>query len=199
MSLRPLLASILALVAIALLPAASAEAQVVRPVAQAAPVPVRVEAPEPGRFALHRLVLEGPRSFWTGRRRNIFEPICGSPCDVQLVPGSYRFGISVDGSDTVETPGFIDVNRPMTLDIEFESRSGLRAVGWVIVVASLVGGAAMALLGANQWASAESGSSDENVGLGIMLGGFAVMLGGSLGAGLPFVAFNDHADVVVRN
>ena len=198
MSLRPLLASTLALAAITLLPA-SADAQVVRPAAQSAPVPVRVEAPPGAQFALHRLVLEGPRSFWTGRRQNIFEPICGAPCDVQLIPGSYRFGISVNGSDTAETPGFIDVNRAMTLDIEFESRTGLRVVGWVIFVASLVGGAAMALAGTGLYVDSEIGSSDEDLGIGLMIGGLAVMLGGSLGVALPFIALNDHADVVVRN
>lgn len=162
--------------------------------AHAQTVPVRVVAEGSTRHTLHRVVLEGPRSRWTGRAADVFEPLCTAPCALQLPLGTYRFGISSDGGDAQRAARLVDLFGPSTLVLEHDDRSGLRAAGWTTfgVFALAAAGLALSMLAVD---TSQPGYEGPLYGLaGAAIG--TVVLGGVIA--IPLVGFQDHVEVEVR-
>jgi len=152
-------------------------------------VSVHVTASSPD-LILHRLTGTASVTVWTNNgvgsaAIDQFEPICGAPCDTHLPAGTYTFGIS-SGGGTPRRAGHppFRVDREMSLEMEYESREGIRIGGWVIFGLGTAAFLGLAL------APLATGSTDLTF---LLAGGivYSVTL-------IPFfiMAFmNDHADV----
>lgn len=154
-----------------------------------APTPVEVSADREG-VTLHQVLVEGPRSHWTGRRYDATQPLCTAPCRLTLPAGTYRFALS-DGGEPVRSARLTDVRGPTALHLDYASRSGARAAGWLVFGVGALAGAITALAGT--FVAFEDGN-DVDLGYGLMIGG----LGGIIVAGiasLPLVALNDHVAI----
>ena len=154
-------------------------------------VTLHVTGTSPG-LMLHRLTATATVTVWTGNGVggaliDQFEPICAAPCDATVPPGTYTMGISSDGG-TPRRAGHaaFNVDRDLSLQMEYESREGIRIGGWFIF-----GVGTAAFLGLTLAPLFTGGTDDLITFLGIGGAVYAVTL-------IPFfiMAFmNDHADV----
>jgi hypothetical protein len=77
---------------------------------------------------------------------NSYATICTSPCKPDLEPGTYRLGLSQGTGVTVESdePVTIPVGTPQ-LTGEYRSFQSMRVAGYIVLPASCLGGAILAL------------------------------------------------------
>ncbi len=77
---------------------------------------------------------------------NSYATICTSPCKPDLEPGTYRLGLSQGTGVTVESdePVTIPLGTPQ-LTGEYRSFQSMRVAGYIVLPASCVGGAILAL------------------------------------------------------
>lgn len=154
-------------------------------------IELEVRSEEEG-VSLHRLTGTASVAVWTGRgvgsaAIDQFQLICTAPCRERVRPGSYTFGVS-QGNGMARRAGhsMFQLQGDATLELEYESREGIRIGGWVLFGVASAGyalGATLPLLG---------GGTD-NV-LEILL----IATGAYLAVCIPvivMVALNDHADV----
>ncbi len=154
---------------------------------QAPPVPLEVHSDTPG-VTLHEILVEGPRGYYSGRYYDASRPLCTAPCQTALSPGTYRFALSADG-DPVRANRLTSITGPSRLDLEYESRNGLRIGGWVGFALSGVLAAGAVVAGTLVW---DDGQDD--LGLGLMIGAIGVITVGGIIA-IPLVAFQDHVEI----
>lgn len=149
----------------------------------------------PGLMA-QRLTGTATASVWTGRgvgfaRVDAFEPLCLAPCQIAVQPGTYQFGISQGEGNAVRARGGpFTVTSDMAFELDFESRDGLRVLGWLTFTLSAVASAVIILvpLMVNDYSDTALYTS-----LGVSLGVLAV----GTAVGLPFIFLNDHSEVRV--
>ncbi len=99
--------------------------------AQASPVRLRVvtEGDVP-------LVLSIPSP---GGRRMHFDELCIAPCDVEIEPAHYRFGVERRGRRARRVSDAIDVREDMTLRLTYEDRSETRLNGGFVLALGVLG------------------------------------------------------------
>jgi hypothetical protein len=66
--------------------------------------------------------------------------VCTAPCDAQLPMGTQRLALSQHGGSAVEADDPVDLRGSSTLYAHYDSHAAIRTVGWVIGLASAVGG-----------------------------------------------------------
>ena len=152
-------------------------------------VRVQFRARDGAPLTAHRLAATGSAVVGVGRHVGVvsidqFETLCTAPCEVELPRGTYDFGVS-EGSGQARRAdhAHLALLTDSTLDLEYESREGVRTGGWVVFVASLLGGMGLMLggLGSDGFISfAITGSVIAGVGMLIAV---------------PMFSLNDHADV----
>ncbi len=113
------------------------------------------------------------------RNLSAYEPLCTTPCDIELPAGTEKLALSLGDSATVPAGGITFPAGKSTLVGSYTSHSGLRIVGWVVMLTGTIGGTALIL-------------NDDTFGIGM----------GALVAGLvgiPFVFISDSADLRLRS
>lgn len=114
-------------------------------------------------------------------RADYYERIGTAPCDLWLVPGEYHFGLSIGDHGPFQTRA-IDITGPGVLEGRYVDHGALRAVGWVIFLLSLAGGAVGVTFGilgngySLDWVALLAGGSTALVG---MLIGLPMMAAGN--------------------
>jgi hypothetical protein len=178
-------ASVLAALSLAPCLAAAQPGAVVAPPGPPVTVDVRAEGREG--LTLHQVIVEGPRSHWTGRRYDATRPLCTAPCRLQLPAGAYRFAIS-EGGDPTRSDQLTDLRGPTQLSLDYQNRAGLRTAGWVTFGVGAVLGAGLAVPGALLLVE------QETLAYGLLFAGLGtIALAGIVS--IPFVAFEDHVRI----
>lgn len=143
-------------------------------------------------LSLHRLTGTASVSVWTGpgigtAAIDQFALVCGAPCEQQVPAGSYTLGVSQgNGMARRADHSIFHIERDTTLQLDYESREGIRIAGWVLFGVASVGYALGALLPLSM------GNTD--AWLDILL----ISTGAYLAVCIPvivMVALNDHADI----
>jgi hypothetical protein len=132
-----------------------------------------------------------------------YEALCTAPCDAHLSRGTHRFALSREGGKAVEVAEAVTVSGPGTMRATYESRTGMRTAGVVILVPSagaMIVGLTIALVD-----SANSFGPDVGAGLsgnpspahsGAPEVVAVIGLVGTL-LSLPFLLARDHATVEI--
>lgn len=154
------------------------------------PIPVEVVTESPGAVTLHNVIIEGGRSFWTGRRQDSTQPLCTAPCQIPLAPGTYRFAIS-DGGDPQRVSSLTDVRAPLRLHLEWENRESWRIAGWATLGATALATLALVISGAVVL------FDDLDAGVGLVTSGVATLVLG-VAISLPLGGFENHAELRVE-
>jgi hypothetical protein len=130
---------------------------------------------------------------------------CVAPCDLELPPGDYYVALSKAGGRVYEQPTPLSVRSATTIDGTYESHSGMRVTGIVLMATLIPLGVVLALAGAEAGTSTCSidfnGSGTEqctttNSNSAIIAAG-VVALGTGLVLGIPFVVRHDDTAVQV--
>lgn len=115
-------------------------------------VRVRVAPTGGGPFTLHQLRATAsaqiPGSFATVTA-DAFGPLCNAPCELQLQPGAYWFGVSQGSGRALRADGppTTVAGESLDLEIHYEDRGAVRAMGWVSWVVGLLGVGGIGTLG----------------------------------------------------
>lgn len=135
----------------------------------------------------------------SGMARN-YDLVCTAPCDAQLPAGEHRLALSLHGGRGVEAGEPIHLDGPSTMRVHYESRVGMRALGWVLLGGAVLAGTILIVdastktqpncttgLGCTQMPSPDTGE---------MIGGLVVTAVGSL-LSLVFILQRDKAHIEV--
>ncbi|HEY1534476.1 MAG TPA: hypothetical protein VGF76_10670 [Polyangiaceae bacterium] len=92
--------------------------------------------------------------WWGGYRYDygwapLYSPVCDQACATRLTPGPYQLALAKNNGRVVPAYGPLVINGPSLIRGSYSDHSGLRATGWVIGVAGLVGGIVMIVASAN--------------------------------------------------
>ena len=68
-----------------------------------------------------------------------FDELCIAPCDVELAPAHYRFGVAPSGRRARPVSDIIDVREDMTLRLTYEDRSKTRLSGGLVLALGVLG------------------------------------------------------------
>jgi hypothetical protein len=74
-----------------------------------------------------------------------FDRLCTAPCSVDMAAGTYRLGLSLGDGEVIPAEQAINAYGRMGLRGHLESYAGVRAGGWVAMIAGLVAGSLVAL------------------------------------------------------
>lgn len=110
-------------------------------------------------------------------RATTYRPLCTAPCEVMLLPGDYRFAVSQADGSVVELRHSMHIPAGRAeLTASYESYAGMRAAGWVVMVASSIVG--LGLIFSSRVEDCSTGicysavdKSKLTLGLGIGVGG----------------------------
>jgi len=75
-----------------------------------------------------------------GGTRREYEALCVAPCDVDVMPALYRFGVERPGHRARRMPEMMRVADDMTLRVFFEDRSRTRLTGGLVLALGVLGG-----------------------------------------------------------
>jgi hypothetical protein len=149
------------------------------------PTPVRemarleLEADRPG-VTFHRHV--GSSQGYVRRSGRVvldnFEQLCTAPCTAEVPAGTHRLAVSTRGSKRVlPTPKEMVLNGDMAVDARIKSNAGVRATGVVLMLASLVGGLAIAAHSQQQCYSSSCVNTYPHRGAGTAVGVLGMLVG----------------------
>lgn len=153
---------------------------------------VRASAPE---LSLQRLQGSATVAVWTGQtmgsaRIDQFGIICNAPCDVEIPEGTYQLGIAQGTGDARRAGRPVDLRGDVTLDLRYESRTGMRIGGWVLFgLGAAAGGGLMV-------GSLFVGDSILDTNLPMLISGGAVLIV-SVVVGMIFAFMQDAAEIDV--
>ena len=156
---------------------------------------------EPAGLSFHRLtslmVVRGRHGLSVGR---IYQPLCSAPCTLALAPGMAQFAVSYPGKIPRLTAPVAVPSGTSEVHGYFDSHAEVRAVGWVLMAASVVAGATlMAVSFSNDEVCNLPGCSElTHVNSGMFIGG-AVLLTVGTGVGIALALTPDVAHVEVRS
>jgi|GEM_PF-1564698 len=145
----------------------------------------------------------------SGMARN-YEIVCTAPCDAQLPAGEHRLALSLHGGRGVEAAEPVHLDGPSTMRVHYESRVGMRALGWVLLAGSVVAGTILVVDASTKTQSSCAGSFTGAGGaggcaqptqmpapdMGEMIGGLVVTAVGSL-LSLVFILQRDKAHIEI--
>lgn len=164
---------------------------------------VRFEAEEPG-TTLHRVtgssvasatVFVGGRVGYGVSMANSYERVCTAPCTFAAPLGTHELALSVPGRLPLPADA-VTFEHGGVLRGEYNSRRGIRAVGWTIFTVGIVG--SLALLGAAaQVAEDDGGITESSRGKAMAYGSLGALVGAPL-LSLPFILQRDSAELETR-
>lgn len=98
-----------------------------------------------------------------------FEEICSRSCQLKMPAGTYSFALALDDEGITEVKQVTIPAGDSKLRASFESRSGMRTLGWLLVATSPVTayGSLMAFKVANDGKVVTTGQSVLGLGLGV--------------------------------
>ena len=124
------------------------------------------------------------------RARPSSRPVCSTPCETRLSPGSYRFALS-NGGTAQAIDEVIEIRGPTSLAASYNDRRPLRTAGWILLIAAnVVGAVVYSLLTANEPGGAEDDLAPLLVGGGIAAAG--------TGGGLAMILARDQVSLELR-
>jgi hypothetical protein len=130
----------------------------------------------------------------------VYSPICNQPCTTRLAPGQYRLALAKDGGPAIPVFEPVVIGGPSTLHAYYTDRSGLRAAGWVISVAGIVGGIVMIVASANSEDVCDDNGNcytHETANVPLLAGGIGVLVvSGIVGSILAFQ--HDEAHITIE-
>jgi hypothetical protein len=192
--------------------AASFPAATAAPAAPAAPAPPRVIATVKGDQAPINFTHEGedPIAFhvrtgtqtaavsggWGGRTISVdaYEQICSAPCTADMRKGTHKLALSRSDGKPLGVEELVTIDGPATMNGTYESFSGMRTAGWLLVL----GGAVTMVVGPLA-ALKDCGDDflcddfDEGVAIAMVAAGGVAMI-----TGFIFAFKSDKATVTVQ-
>lgn len=108
-------------------------------------------------------------------RSDRWDRVCTAPCELDIQPGQYRLGVSVNGRGPFPGP-LVTVRESGQLYGHYVDNSGLRAGGWIVFLLGLAAGGLGVTFGILE------GGALELIVPGAILGGVALI------AGIPMMA-----------
>lgn len=98
-----------------------------------------------------------------------YDEVCSGSCRVKLPAGAYAFSLSIDGKRVTEAQRVRIPPGDSTLRASFESHSGMRTLGWVLLATSPVTayGTLMAFKGSNEGDGVTAAQTAVGVGVGV--------------------------------
>ena len=74
-----------------------------------------------------------------GGGRMQFDPLCIAPCEVDIAPAHYRFGVERPGRNARRVSNTIHVQEDMTLRVVYEDRGDTRLTGGLLLALGILG------------------------------------------------------------
>lgn len=163
---------------------------------------LHVVSTEPG-ITVHRqassaiAVGRGGAAFATG-----YERICTAPCDVSLPAGTETLALSRDDKPPISAEPVTLPPGKSELRASFESRSGMRAAGWLLMLGGGIGGAVLMFTSSSKEPDCSVGSSycydKTTINTGQLIAG-AALAGVGIGVGIALARQPDKAVVEVAS
>jgi hypothetical protein len=163
---------------------------------------LHVVSNEPG-ITVHRqassaiAVGRGGAAFATG-----YERICTAPCDVSLPAGTETLALSRDDKPPISAEPVTLPPGKSELRASFESRGGMRAAGWLLILGGGIGGAVLMFTASSKEQDCSLGSSycydKTTINTGQLIGG-AALAGVGIGVGIALARQPDKAVVEVAS
>ena len=143
--------------------------------------------------------------WWGGYRYDygwapLYSPVCDQACATRFAPGAYQLALAKNNGRVVPTYGPVVINGPSLIRGSYSDHSGLRATGWVIGVAGLVGGIVMVAASANDEFVCDPDGfchHHETADAPLLVGGIAVLVVSSIVGGV-LLSQHDEAHLSVE-
>ncbi len=138
---------------------------------------------------------------WYGRLAwaPVYSPVCNQPCMAHLAPGEYHLALAKEGGPAVPAPEPVVIGGPSTIHAYYTDRSALRATGWVVSIAGIVGGIVMIAASASSEDVCDADGNcyrHETVNAPLLAGGIGVLVvSGIVGSILAFQRDEAHITV----
>ena len=132
-----------------------------------------------------------------------YKGLCTAPCHTYLSRGTYRFALSREGGKAIEVAEAVSVSGPGTIRATYESRTGMRTAGWVILVPSAAAAIAGFTIGlvdtANSFGTDLGAGLSGNPSPAHSSTPWVVAVIGLVGTlvSLPFILARDHATLEI--
>jgi hypothetical protein len=121
-----------------------------------------------------------------------YAPICELPCALTLETGPHSFGVSRDGGRMLPVDERFAVTGPSQFLVRWHGRGGVRAGGWVLLVAGALTGLGMALGGVAMMTGRSPGDGWALTGPGIGVGVLSIAIG------IGLAVAGDSVDIDLR-
>jgi len=128
-----------------------------------------------------------------------YSPICGAPCEGMIERGTYTMAVSRGTDPPIQAESTVTIQGPTRLRATYDSRSGIRTAGVLVLIGGILGGGALVYLsvGKEQKCFDSGFCSDETkINSTTMVLGGIVLLGGVL-AGYAMMGVRDKAAIEV--
>lgn len=124
--------------------------------------------------------------------RDAGEVVCVAPCDVSLRPGAHFFAMGWPGQASAIARARIAIEPDLRVDLDYASRGGLRAFGWVLLGLASVGlGVGVVDVGFLDTGFLDTSDPGVSVAVGITSGVFAIV-------GMVLAGLRDTGAIVGR-
>jgi hypothetical protein len=150
-------------------------------------VPIKFVSSEP-KLTLHLKTHSAVLARTSGRVAvRGYDRICTSPCEASLPSGTHEFGVSPEGGDPVEVDKSVTLESASKLEAKYESKSGVRTIGWVLAIGGSIGGTILILTASGSEENCSSGScidmpqvNTDQLYAGLGIAGAGLIIGGAL-------------------
>jgi hypothetical protein len=140
---------------------------------------------------------------WNTVSIDAYTPLCTTPCTTSLAPGSYRVAVGTASGKPVPVEDPIVVGSGDSVKVEYQSNTGMRAAGWVILIVGTLAGTALMLTATSTEPCTPSTTTFSTTCIPqtttntdqVLMGG--VVAGGSALVGLILILQKDHASAEV--
>jgi hypothetical protein len=124
-------------------------------------------------------------------RRPQYAPLCPSPtpCEAPLPLGTHVLGVARPGGSVMEVSESVRIDGPTDVEVKVKDRWGVRAAGWVSIVAGIGTGLTLVLDGLSSSSSHSMGNPESVVG--------TLLTGISAAVGFGLVLQSDDVQLVV--
>jgi hypothetical protein len=128
-----------------------------------------------------------------------YSPVCDQACATRFAPGPYRLALSKGGGRVVPAFGPAVIEGPSLIRGHYSDRSGVRAAGWVVGIAGLVGGIVMIAASAQDDTECDPDGfchRHETANAPLLVGGIGVLLAsGIIGGALASARDEAHISI----
>lgn len=115
-----------------------------------------------------------------------YDLLCLAPCEINLLPGNYPFGVGLKSDKVIET-GVTTITSPGILYGKYKNNKGIRIAGWVIFGSGF-------LIGTTITTGGLLLEEKDNLALSLVISGCSIMLLSTL-IGVIMAAIPDSAEL----